>query len=74
MICAHVVLTLKALQFRYFLTRLVSDSMVKYHGPALSGGQTLQGEQITQRNVGVMPSHITHYTGENKRNTAHESH
>lgn len=52
MICAHVVLTLKALQFRYFLTRLVSDSMVKYHGPALSGGQTLQGEQITQRNVG----------------------
>lgn len=75
----HILLTLKALQFRYFLTRLVSDSLVKYHGLVLSSGQTLQGEQITQRSVCMCGywwgrGHITHYTGENKCNLAHESH
>lgn len=40
----YILLTFRAL---YFLTRALSDSMVKYHGPMLSNGQTLQGEQIT---------------------------
>lgn len=71
-------MTLKALELTYFLTKLLSDGMVKYHGPPLSSGQTLEEEQITQRTVcvevGVMPNRITHYTGENKCNAAHESH
>lgn len=48
---ARVLPTLTLLQLSCVLTRLVSDSLVKYHGLVLSSGQTLQEEQITLRNV-----------------------
>ena len=36
--------------------------MVKYHGLVLSSGQILQGEQITERNVGGDARTILHIT------------
>lgn len=75
---AHDLVTLKALELTYFLTKLLSDGMVKYHGPPLSSGQPLKRNKLLRGlcvwRWGVMSNRITHYTGENKCNAAHESH